>query len=106
MQPETASHARAKGGFLVLVLINFVFFCFHGQLGSPTFLLLWRRLKIYGRRARFVLGACPTLKSAIWRNSSAFHAAIAARLIRSFTTSVTAAVSTTCYHGASNTPCR
>ena len=55
---------------------------------------------------RFVHGACPTSPSAIWKICSMFHKAIAARRIRFFTTSATAALNMTCCHGASSTACR
>jgi hypothetical protein len=45
-------------------------------------------------------------RSATWKTCSIFHKAIAARLIRSLTTSATAALSMTCCRGASGTACR
>ena len=62
--------------------------------------------KVYARRGRFAPGACPTSRSATWKTFSVFHTAIAARPIRSFTTSAAAALSMTCCHGASSTACR
>src|SRR5215472_9422633 len=53
------------------------------------------------RRAKFVLGACPTSQSAKWVTYSVFHKGIAARPIRSLTAWVAAALNATCCHGAS-----
>ena len=52
------------------------------------------------------LGACPTSRPVTWKTFSVFHTAIAARPIRSFITSVIAASSMTCCHGASSMACR
>lgn len=56
--------------------------------------------------ARFVPGACPTSRSTKWKICSIFHKAIAARPIRSFTTSAAAALNATCCHGANGTACQ
>src|SRR5882762_1981815 len=60
------------------------------HLRTPSSPGSWRGSKIYARGARSAPGACPTSRSVIWKTSSAFHTAIAARPIRSFTTSPTA----------------
>jgi len=65
-----------------------------------------RRSKRYARRGRFARGAYPTSRSVTWKTSSVLHTVIAARPIRSRTTSAIAVSSMTCCHGASSTACR
>ena len=55
---------------------------------------------------RFARGACPTSVSVTWKSSSVFHTAIAARPIRSLTTSATAILNAICCHGVSSMVCR
>ena len=57
------------------------------------------------RLGKFAPGAFPTSRSATWNACSIFHKVIAVRLIRSATTSATAALNMNCYRGASGTAC-
>lgn len=93
-----ASLARLGTDYLDLYLLR--------EIRTPTSPALWRRSKVYARRARFALGACPTSTSAIWKTSSVFHTVIAVRSIRSITISEAAVLSMICCRGASRVPSR
>jgi hypothetical protein len=94
-----ASLARLGTNYLDLYLL-------HWPVRTLIFQRSLRDSNACARRAKFVPGACPTSQYAKWKTYSVFHKGIAARPIKSFTTSATAALNTTYCHGASSMVCR
>src|ERR1700747_2676803 len=93
-------HGLVKRASPVSAPIISISICYIGQFRTLIFQGLLRDSHACARRAKFVPGACPTSQYAKWKTYSVFHKGIAARPIKSFTTSATAALNTTYCHGA------